>query len=321
MFLEVSGTSGNKIAISIIKRLNQYRSDSCGDDPVFSVYDAAVTPTHGAGFIARMPPLLVCERLLRMITRNSTVCIGRPVSDAPDAAVSARRGGNRLSLLAMVVPLLLLAGMSLTGVARQLSQPRLMPGSLAKSEIETAVYQLAAQLTAAQPEILSTGLQVAYSVHREKQMPEWSVLCRAGQDYYLFRVNGKDGKVFGINRLDDPSGQGILIRPSEMPIKAGLTLPMGGASFTPETVWDASGKAASEAKARRYLPILGIYLREINGAADRSELAHSPVNSADRIWTFTYFLKSSQTMRGAIRVSVESGTGKLHSYWNPAFSL
>lgn len=257
-----------------------------------------------------------------MITPYRTSRTGTAVPDSPEVIVSVRRGGNnRLSLLAMMVPLLLLTGIGLVGILRHWTSRPPVPGSMAKARIEAIVLNLAEQLTNANPEILASNVQTAYFTHHKNPLSEWSVICRTGDDHYLFRVNGRSGKVFAINRLDDISGQAPYLKNPNTTLEAGIT-----PSFIPRLdsamrkKRDSRIKQAAESAARYYLPTLGLSLRDVYQAPIESELYLYVAEGEGVAWTFTYFLKTDPNPKKAIRLSVNSATGKLESFWNPRFA-
>lgn len=257
-----------------------------------------------------------------MITPYRSNRTGTPASDARESGLSVpRSSSNRLSLLAMTVPLLLLIGMGLVGMLRQWANRPPYPGSLPKAEIESIVRDLTGQLTTETPEVLSSALQVAYSVQHDTPFPEWSVVSRAGSENYLFRVNGKSGKVFAINHLDDLSGQGPEIRDSGSAIEAGITPLITDRKERPVSgEFDSDGKQAAESAARRYLPVLGVRLREVYQSSEHPDPSYEAQGTDSMIWTFTYYFKNGVRDRNAIKVGVDSATGRLDSFWNPTYS-
>lgn len=259
-----------------------------------------------------------------MITPYRSTRTGMAVNNSTDVVVSVRGGGsNRLSLLAMMVPLLLLVGMGTVGMLRHWMNRPPFPDTLNKLQVESLALDVTEQIaTGSKPEILASSLQVGYSVHNQTPLPEWSVISRAGKDHYLLRVNGRLGKVFAINRMDDISGQVPNLRDTGSPVEAGITPPLPpqvAENFPAEPGSD--GKQAAESAARRYLPVLGLLLRDVRQYPSYAEPSFKPMDESSTVWTFTYYLKSAgDPPKNAIKVSVDSNTGRLESFWNPVYS-
>jgi hypothetical protein len=251
---------------------------------------------------------------------------------APKAVASATplrtAGNNRLALLALVLPLLMVSALALNGLARRAwsgNKPGKIAGiAIAPGTPEAAAARsatdLCAVLTEAPAGVDAISALSAFSLRRQVNYQEWNVVCNTRWGHYALRVNARTNRVYAVNWLwkqgEDESGVDAAGLPE--PVHAGMGLPLSDRMIAPKA-WTESVRASRPRALKtvaKYLPLLGLSPAALAPHMTYAEPSVDMENPDDVLWTFTYRFPEADGI-GLIKICVNPTTGRLVNYWNP----
>jgi|GEM_PF-4936140 hypothetical protein len=248
-----------------------------------------------------------------MTTQNSSL---------PIMPIGGNRRTNRLSLLGISLPVLILVGFCLNGVAqRTVDRSQWGQKAVQSEEIAyTAAKEFCEKLTDSPAAILSMQYQKGYSVRHQKEHGEWNIVCQTEVGKYLLRVNATTGAVYGLNRLDDKAektsshGNATTVLRGDLGSEYATKL-MANAAHPKQMGRDKKHQELAT-KSLALLIRTGIPINQIATTPFRCEHGFS-ISLEENTVAFSYAWKDKRTVGQFVTITLTEATGSLENYWNP----
>ena len=185
-------------------------------------------------------------------------------------------------------------------------------GSTGDAEARAIANKVCTQLTGEAAQSVDVSFQSAFSNRRGKATREWDVLCNTEAALYLVRINSDTGRVYGINRMG-AGGANPADALERLNNDKGLA---NAAPDAEETNALPLSGAAAEARAKRYLQVIGVSPDALHSVSQSRSQTVDDFNQ----WNFTFRRRVPGAGSRLVKVSLD-GSGQLTHIWNPVCSL
>lgn len=228
---------------------------------------------------------------------------------------------NRMALLALVVPLLLVLGTGLSSLVRRTWSERNHAPYTAGTEgaaIQNA-RDLCVRIMGGDVKIVHVSQQTAYSRRRNIDYREWNVICDTNWGRYSLRVNARTSRVYAINPLSDVDEiPGPIKEVSGQMVPAGLGLPLPAEPYAGRGWWKSikNSRPIAQGALNNYFTALGIQPEKLSAHLLYAEPSVDILDPEDVVWTFTYRIPDAEGV-GLIKIAISTSNRRLVNYWNP----